>query len=353
MPDTDITQPIEPVTEPITAPEAAPEAAPEPTVDEQALAAFDKGAEEAKPADAEPAAVAKPADPAAPVVPVVPVVPASPAALDVDAEIKSLGLKKAASDRFRELATAVPFKEELIKAGITEPKQIEGLIATAQRAEGYESAFRATGGTPEQISNTLGYVQAINSGDPAKMNQAFEALTKEVQWLGQKLGREVPGLLDPLEAHPDLLNEVEIGDLTRKRALELVQQRATATRATEQAGRFSTQQAQQQETDAAMSAIGQLNATLKANDPQFAAKLPFLQPALNMIRTTLPPSQWVNAIKDAYLALPAIPQPAPQVQQRAPVGNMPLRPTGASGGMVRQPKSDIEAFEMGAASVRP
>ena len=86
---------------------------------------------------------------------------------------------------------------------------------------------------------------------------------------------------------------------------------------------------------------------------KFAAKLPFLQPALNMIRTTLPPQQWVAAIKDAYLALPAIPQAQPVHQQRAPVSNMPLRPTGTAAPMTRKPNSDIEAFEMGAASVRP
>src|SRR5262249_9678080 len=75
--------------------------------------------------------------------------------------------------------------------------------------------------------------------------------------------------------------------------------------------------------------IDTLNAQLKSNDPQFLAKLPYLMPSLNTIKNTLHPSQWVAAIKDAYLAIPALPQaaaPAPE-HAKPPVGHVPSRPT--------------------------
>lgn len=341
-------------------PEAETLATPEPeaSAEDAAMAAFDKGLEEAAKIDApepeapepeapepeapaaaktdEPAAATP--DPAKPETAKAAPTEAEKQAAAVEAEIGELQLKEKAAARFRELA-ARPSEAD-----------VAPLRERAARADQWEQIIVASTAKPEQLNSALGYVQAINSGDPAAMGAAFDAMSKELAWLGQQIGREVPGLHDPLAAHADLAREVEDGDLTRARALEIARQRAESQRTTErqrqQAQHDQDEHAHRASVDTAMRQIGELNAQLKASDPAFAQKLPMLQPALDIIRANLPPAQWAQAIAHAWTQLPAVAAPAP----KAPVAPMPIRPTGAPSTQARKPANAMEAFEAGLAA---
>lgn len=316
----------------ISADDPAPEPVPGPEAD---LAAFDKGLEAVEP-KAEPKAEPEAAKPEA-VKPVEaktePDAPKPDAA--VEKEIGDLHLKDKAATRFREM------HDQLV--------EIPGLREKAQRNDQWEEIVHASSATPTQLNSVLGYLQAINSGEPKAMNDAFDAMTKEVTWLGKQLGREVTGLVDPLADHKDLVTEVDDATLTRARALEIAQQRAQAARSGEQQQR---QIHQQQHADAVRQAmdvdIAALNDKLKAADPAFLQKLPLLQPALNIIKANLPPQQWAQAVERAYRELPAMAAPPP----KPPISAMPIRPTGSGVPMRREPKTDMEAFQFGLDAMR-
>lgn len=257
----------------------------------------------------------------------------------VEKEITELGLKEKTAERFRELAKRPSDAE------------VAPLRERSAKADEWERVVMETGATPEQFGATINYTALAvraNNGDIEAAKAALQATKDEYAHWSKMLGMEGPGI-DPLAEHPDLAKEVEDGDLTRARALEIVQQRSTlrvASQATERQTREQQAEAAHgQAVQQAITQLGQLNATLKASDPQFVQKLALMKPTLELIRNNLPPQKWVGAIQQAYAQLPAIPAPV----QAAPVGNMPLRPTGATSAQKRQPKDDMEAFEMGAA----
>jgi len=272
-----------------------------------------------------------------------PAIPTPARDAETDAAVTELGLKGKAETRFREMAST-------IKA---QAQELEPLRADAERGLRWEAMVLGTKAPPEQFGNALGYLAAVNSGDPAQMNKAFDTMVNELGWLAQQLGRELPGVVDPLAAHQDLAQEVQNGYITKDRALELARVRATDARRTEADQRNRQEDEQKRVYDQSMSDVAALNNKLKAEDPDFDRKFQLLLPTLDVIRNSTPPAQWVAAIQRAWALVPALPPaappPAPPVRPR--VGAMPVRPTGASQSMQRQPKSDIEAFDMGVASV--
>jgi hypothetical protein len=206
----------------------------------------------------------------------------------------------------------------------------------------------STGATPEQYSSALGYLSAINSGDTAAMGKAFDAMLGELQWLGKTLGREVTGLVDPLQDHKDLTEAVDAGDMTRKAALEVAQARVTLARTTEQASKVQQQTAAQQAEAQAVAAVNALDQKLRA-DPAYAAKMQAMQQAgaFQWIRENLPPEKWPAAIEREWQRT-VVAAPAPKAP---PIAHVPLRPGRQSAPMVAEPKTDMEAFEMGLATV--
>lgn len=206
----------------------------------------------------------------------------------------------------------------------------------------------STGATPEQYSSALGYLQAINSGDPAMMGKAFDAMLGEMQWLAQQLGREVPGLVDPLQVHKDLAEAVENGDITRKHALEVAQARTLQQRTTEQASRTQQQSAAQQAEAAAVAAVNALDQRLQG-DPAYQQKMEAMKSsgAFAWIKDNLPPEKWAAAIEREWQRTVVTPPPRPA----PPVGAVPLRPVRQSAPMAAAPKNDLEAFELGVRQV--
>ena len=291
----------------------------------------------AEPAPAAPAAADKPAEPAAPA-----------AEKPVDEEIAELGLKEKSAARFRELAG---YKTAIKEAGI-EPADLPNIVARAKFADDLESAIVDTGATPEQYGAAIRYLALVNGG-PDGMLKAYEVMQAEMATLAKALGKEAPGVHDPLAEFPDLREDVENGDMTRKRALEIAEYRARGALVQGQQQQAQQQQAQQAAVTQAVRSLDAIGARLKSSDPQYAAKVEALQPAIALIRERCPPSEWAAQFEAAYarLSLPAYAAPQPAAATLPPPG--PVRAVAPSGVVHSpEPRSAMEALEMGLAMAK-
>ena len=176
------------------------------------------------------------------------------------------------------------------------------------------------------------------------MRAAYESALGEVKALGEILGLPTIGGADPLDAYPDIKKQVEEQDITRDAGLELVQRRQVEKLQRANADRQNSAGQQEAAFNTGLQQVTALGQQLRAADPAgFEAKYKLISPMIARIQKTLPPSEWVGAIKDAWDVLPVVPaakaKPAPSHQQ--------LRPTGASAGQIAKPKNDVEAFEFG------
>lgn len=326
------------------------------------LDAFTAGVEEARAAETAEAApvVMPPADPAVvdPAAPAAPVEgeggqPAAPAAVDpnaapaapaapaqpeapksVEDEIKDLGItNERTQKRFRELSERA--------------SEAESLRGRADKVTDWEQTIQSTGTTPQQFGATLLYLTDINSGDPVRMNRAYETMEAELKFLGEKLGREAPGF-DPLAAHPDLAEKVKTGDMDRAAAVELVQHRQRGVLQTEQQQNQQRVSQSKQEEDKGLQAVADLGAQLRTADPQFVQKFAYLAPTVEIIQATMPPAQWAAAINQAYQRLPPIPAAAPAVTARP---NNPARASAAPA-VPATPKNPADAFSFGVAEAQ-
>lgn len=308
-------------------------AAPEPSPEEAALAAMDEAL--APPAEAaEPVAAAEPAKPSEPAEPAAAPVPGTPGAAaaelaaaeaakaapdeTTEAEIKALGLKEGkSSDRFREMAGEIkalaPVKEALEKAGIKDVAQLPELVQHAKDYSELIGMVQDTGATPQQYGMTLDYLKVINaanSGDRAAAERAYEMVSGELAALAKLIGKEVPGLHDPLAEHPDLVQQINMGEISRPAALELASLRQA--HAMDDGRRQieiqrSTAHTEQQRGVEGLNALG---AELSA-DPQYAQKAPVLVAALRAMQETTPPAKWVETARKIYASIPAMAAPAP------------------------------------------
>lgn len=326
------------------------------------LDAFTAGVEEARAAETaeaapvvvpptDPAAVVDPAAPAAPVegdvqpaapaaadpnaAPAAPAAPAQPdAPKSVEDEIKDLGITNDRTQkRFRELSERA--------------SEADSLRERAGKVTDWEQTIQSTGTTPQQFGATLLYLTDINSGDPVRMNRAYETMEAELKFLGEKLGREAPGF-DPLAAHPDLAEKVKTGDLDRAAAVELVQHRQRGVLQTEQQQNQQRVSQSQQAEQQGLQAVADLGNQLRTSDPQFLQKFAYLAPTVEIIQATMPPAQWAAAIQQAYQRLPPIPAAAPAVAARP---NNPARASAAPA-VPATPKNPSDAFAFGVAEAQ-
>lgn len=260
----------------------------------------------------------------------------------VEDEITALGLKEKSAERFRELSGQV---RELSQRPDSEA--VTALQTRAQRADDWERTVTSTGATPEQFGQMLGALHALNSGDPQQLAQASQWLSGALAQVNKTIGKEAPGY-DPLDEHADLKRAVEDGDIDRKYALELAEGRAHRTQASAAAERRSrtsySEQVREQTLKQASDDVTALNAELQKSDPQFAAKLQRLAPALKQIPESVAPEKWVSTIRKMF-AETVIETPKPAVS------TSPMRPQGGGGTMKRQPKDEMEAFDMGLESL--
>lgn len=373
--------------EPATAPDTTPT-----DVTADALSALDAGlaaADSGAPADlgpTEPAAepVAPPADGLPPAAEAAPAAadgqppadgqaPAQPAAegatppvdgepaapqpdAETEAEIASLGLKDKTAERFRTLSGQVkelaPIRDALKAAGIEDVARLPDLMQRASVGEDMVKMVTETGTTPEQYGMALDYLSLVSKasrGDMAAADQAYTVMSKELAVLAQMLGKEVPGVHDPLAAHADLLAEVQAGDLPRARALEIASTRAQ--------GQFtSSAQRQQQEQEhaqararqSAFDSVQQYDADMKLSDPTYMAKRPQLQLEVSQIMASHPPHEWERRIAVAYARIPMPAQPvaaAPAAPAQPRPG--PMRPSGPRPTMAPAFDDPLKALEFG------
>lgn len=283
---------------------------------------------------------------------------------EIEAEIKSLQLKQKAADRFRTMATEIkafaPIKEALDKAGIkdaaTFQQAMPQLVQRSQDFEDMVTMVSETGATPEMYTAALDYLKNTNAaaqGDPAAAQRCYDQTLNELQVWAKLLGKEIPGIVDPLAAHPDLQREVEAGDLARERALEIVHQRSTAHLIRGRDERTQQQSADAQARTQGAGALNNLEGQLRAADADYDRKRPFFIPAVRRIVAKFPPSEWAAEAQRAYAEIPALPKeaaPAP-----APAGGARPLPGPVRGGarmaVAQVPKDPMEALEFGLSQV--
>ncbi len=258
---------------------------------------------------------------------------------DTEAEIASLGLKEKSAERFRGMAAEIkelaPLREAMKAAGIEDVARLPELVQRSQVGEDMVKMVMDTGASPEQYGMALDYLGLIGKaqqGDLVAAEKAYEVMGKEYAALAKMLGKEAPGIHDPLANHQDLRAEVEAGDLPRARAVEIAGQRdrAAYTGSVERQ-RTETQQAMTQAQRDAFDGLQAYDAEMTAADPSYLAKRDILQVHVNEIMAKYPPREWERrtAIAYASIKLPAqaataTPTPAPPVQPRPG----PVRPSG-------------------------
>lgn len=206
----------------------------------------------------------------------------------------------------------------------------------AEYAQRWRDTIESTKAPPEAVGESLEILRLIHSGDPAQMGQALDKLEAARANLAKALGRDLPGV-DPLGDHADLAAEVERGELSRQRALELARIRAAEQAQRNQSQQQTAAQQREQAIEQGAQAVDQLLAELKRTDASYATRMGVLQPMLRTIAANTPPERWVTAVREAYAAV-RIPASASAHQ--------PLRPAaaGAGGRPAAQPASVLDAI---------
>jgi len=293
------------------------------------------GAEPATPAA--PAAVAVTPDPAAPPVELTAEQKAKAEDDRLTAEAKAFGItKEDTTAKFKELSREAAKVKEL------EPRITE-LTERVQKQDEVFSFMESNGVTGDQFGQAVAVLSHINSGDPVRLQRAYEALGEQMAAIGAKLGLEAPGY-DPLAAHADLQAKVANMDLSREDALEIAQGRQLRTAATTHSSQQGAQTIQQQEIAQATRDLTALETHLRATDPQFPAKWAALGPTLVPLLSSLPLTQRANAFRQAYAAFQLPAPPAAPAAIRPDPAN-PGRP--AMGAGAKAPANSAEAIMPG------
>lgn len=278
---------------------------------------------------------------------------------ETEAEIASLGLKDKTAERFRTLASEVkelaPIRDALKLAGIEDAAKLPDVVKRAEAGDFLFDEISKTGTSPEQYGMALDYLGLVakaGQGDLAAAEKAYEVMGKEYAALAKMLGKEAPGIHDPLAAHADLRAEVEAGDLPRARAIEIAGQRDRAEyTGSVQRHQQETQQAVQQAEQRGIQWLQQFDADMRQEDPAYEAKRPALNEAVRAIREQYHPSEWAQRTALAYARIQApvaaAPPPAAPAQPATPRPG-PMRPSGPRPAMDPTVfKNPLDALEYG------
>lgn len=261
----------------------------------------------------------------------------------VEAEITTLGAKGKTAERIRDLsakvAAAEPLRVELETLGVKSVEDVQQLARDANTGLEMVELVRKTGADPEEYGFALDWLTMRSrgrSGDVKAAEEAFDVIATEYATLAKLLGKPVPGVFDPLDAHADLRAEIESGDITQARALEIANQRNLQTMADEGRKKQQAQQTQDKAlTDGLESARTALNTLGAALGQEDAARLTHyhgngtLQQIIGEVKAKWPnnPEQWAAQTELAYRRLPAIASPKPAVLIGSPVRNAtPMAP---------------------------
>jgi len=277
----------------------------------------------------------------------------------VEDEIAGLKLKDKAAERFRGMAGEIkelaPIRDAMKAAGITDPAELPQIAKRAKDGDDLIQMVTDTGCGAEDFSRVLDYMGTISkgrNGDRAAVEAALKVVGEEYAAIAKALGKEIPGVFDPLAEHADLRQQIDDGDITRAAALELVQARQTAAaqaQRTQQATQQTqAQQAQQQAEQQGIASLQQWEAA-KLADPNYAAIRPALNDKVAEIRQQFPPAQWAAATELAYQALAA--QARPVAPAKPTPG--PVRAGGPRPAMMPTTDDPMEAMMQGIAAATP
>ena len=221
--------------------------------------------------------------------------------------------------------------------------------AEVERNTAMVEVVKRTGATGEQFDATLQYLGARNSNNPALLEQAYNIIKAEYEEISKKLGKSVPGLVDPLADQADLLEAVESGEISRKHAEELAAARTTRKL---QDGFSATQTESQQKEQvlaAGYQAISDLGKRIRTENPaKYNAHVEVLKSIARLVENSgRDPREWAGIIEAEYSKLPDV-APAPAPKPKTPVPIRPTGLTGAPGGSRahKEPGTAMEALDM-------
>lgn len=255
-------------------------------------------------------------------------------------------------------ARLAPRTQERIRSLASEVKELREIAGNNGTIT---DAIMKTGASPEEFGAMVGYLDAVHSEDPKKLEAAYNLLQSELQGLALKMGKAIPEV-DWLSGHKDLIDAVRSGATTRDLAVEIAMRRAETKRNQDIAAAKATKtQKTQQSTEQA--AADQKQATkdldalgdeLAAADPNYGAKYAILVPKLKAAFATIPPSQWKGKFLEEYAKLQVKPKAVAQttdlpgqVRGTPPVNKpkgQPLRPSTPSGSATKAPSSALDAL---------
>lgn len=209
-------------------------------------------------------------------------------------------------------------------------------------------AIMDTGATPQEFGAMVGYLGAVHSDDPARLEAAYQLLQSELQGLALRMGKPLAEV-NWLEGHQDLIDAIRSGATTRELAIELAMGRATKKRndATTAAKTKQTETATatEKDTKTASDELDALGTELLAADPLYKAKYALIVPKLRAEFAKIPPRQWKTRFLEEYarakVAAPKVAAPAVKVN---PPKNQPIRPSSPSGGTQKAPGSALDAL---------
>ncbi|MDE2097467.1 MAG: hypothetical protein KGL39_09500 [Patescibacteria group bacterium] len=232
--------------------------------------------------------------------------------------------------------------------------------AAAERVQGefktVIDAIQQTGTNPDQYRETLSWLALFNSGDPRQQMQALDLVESVAERLATLLGVERRSN-DPLAGHADLQQSVQKGEITPAYAKQIAISRNSGKLRTELQGAaqqdFRQHQTQQQTLDQARAGLNQLEAQLRASDPNFAAKRAIVVEALKPAFKHISPDKWVQAFSDAYarVRLPTAAAGGAGSRGNGVPKNQPLRAGSPAGGQAKPPASGLDALESALANM--
>lgn len=252
------------------------------------------------------------------------------------------------SDEFGDLPEGT--KEETRQRFETMKEKYDELHESHQQAndrlEIWETSREQSGASPDQLGMAFQYLEDVNSKDPAKLERAYDFMKGEMEVLGKVLGRATESF-NPLDAHPDLKEEYENGELSKERALEIAGIRSRKKLGEEAAAETTAETEAATAKNQAVEDLKTLGAELRAADPFFEQKIPALTGIVKGVcRDGTDPKTWIPSIREAYAAVPN-PAPAPKPKPNVP---NPIRP-GADGhsgtGVVKEAGNIFEHVSAG------
>ena len=220
-----------------------------------------------------------------------------------------------------------------------------------KQAQDFVDQIAATGASPQEFTTMMSYMSAVHSDNPEHLKLAQNLLMSELEAISLKLGTPAPGI-DFLSKYPELLAQVERGEIRREAANEIAMNRTkvanTKVQDDQRKQATETQAATTKAHDDGMAELNKLGDELYAKDGQeYLRRYAILEPALEALGE-LPPKQWKAAFLRAYNAVKPAPAAVSTLNKGAPgakSGNQPLRANKVpSGDSAPKPKNALEAM---------